>query len=101
MGGLYRHFSVMQAGWNVVRCSSGAFFIGGRRMFPFDTCAAGVATHRTDVQAIGVTFFVNSGCLKRGATTLSFPHTVKFKNNNSLVSIKTFKNSQVKGPKRI
>ena len=33
MGGLYGHYSVMQAGWNVVNCSSSAcFFCGGRRM---------------------------------------------------------------------
>ena len=33
MRGLYRHFSVMQAGWHVVQCSSSAFFVfSGRRM---------------------------------------------------------------------
>ena len=44
------------ASWNVVRCSSGAFFIGGRRMFSFDKCVAGVATHRTDVPALVMRF---------------------------------------------
>ena len=33
-GALYRHYSVMQAGWSVVNCSHGAFslFCRGRSM---------------------------------------------------------------------
>ena len=38
------------------RCSSNAFFFGGRRMFSLDTCAASVATQRTHVQALMMLF---------------------------------------------
>ena len=75
MGGLHKHYSVVQAGWNAV------FF--GRRMFSLDTCAAGVATQRTHVQALLMLLFVNSCCLKRGPTTLLFLNTVNLKNKLS------------------
>ena len=41
MGGLYRHCSVMQAGWNVVECPRGAcfVFVGRRRKFSPDFLA--------------------------------------------------------------
>ena len=45
-------------------------------MFSPDTCAAGVASQRTDVPALVMRFGVQL-LLKRGATTPSSPHTVK------------------------
>ena len=48
-------------------------------MFSLDTCAAGVPTQRTHVQALLMLLFVNSCCLKRGATTLLLLNTVKLK----------------------
>ena len=63
-------------------------------MFSLDTCAAGIATQRTHVQALLMLLFVNSCCLKRGPTTLLFLNTVNLKNNNRLVSIKTFKTAR-------
>ena len=52
-------------------------------MLSLDTCAAGVATQRTHVQALLMLLFVNSCCLKRGATTLLFLNTVNLKNKLS------------------
>ena len=46
----YRHYSVMQAGWNTVHPVH-VFFVEGAECSP-DTCAAGVATQRTDVPAL-------------------------------------------------
>ena len=47
-GALYRHYSVMQAGWSVVNCSHGAFYsFAEEKHVSLDTCAARVAIPRT------------------------------------------------------
>ena len=38
MGGMCRHYSVMQAGWNVFQCSSSAFFFQGEECFSRHLC---------------------------------------------------------------
>ena len=45
MGGMYRHYSVIQAGWNVFQCSSSAFFLEGEEWF-LQTLVLKVLPHR-------------------------------------------------------
>ena len=75
MGGLYKHYPVMQASWmsNVL-----PVHVLLKSVSP-DTCAAGGATQRTDFPALVMRLCVLLLLLKRGATTPSSLNTVKTK----------------------
>ena len=55
MGDLHRHYSVMQAGWNVVNCSY--YLYWEKNVYP-NTCAVGVATQSAHVPAFVMRFCV-------------------------------------------
>ena len=58
VGDLYRHYPVMQAGWNVVKCCySACFFLLQReKKVSQDTCVAGVATQSRQTGTGGAFF---------------------------------------------